>query len=124
MPLVDKHKIERIFQIPNQWTRVNHVAIMWRMKAKLIAKSKEIQGDGSIVELIIWELPEPVPPRHNLYKCRLYFGLHGTCRGRYDNKRGKGDHKHIGLVEIEYTFTTIEQLLDDFEYDITNWSEV
>ena len=94
------------------------------MKAKLIAKSKEIQGDGTIVELTIWELPEPVPSSRHFYKYRLYFGLQGTSRVRYDNERGKGDHKHIGLVETEYTFTTIEQLLNDFEYDIANWSEI
>jgi Family of unknown function (DUF6516) len=42
---------------------------------------------------------------------------------RYDNERGKGDHRHLGLREEAYVFTTIEQLLDDFERDIANWSE-
>jgi hypothetical protein len=28
------------------------------MKAKLIAKAKEIYDDGSIVEVVIWELPD------------------------------------------------------------------
>ena len=30
------------------------------MNAKLIAKVKEIYDDGSIVEIVIWELPDPI----------------------------------------------------------------
>ena len=37
---------------------------------------------------------------------------------RYDNERGKGDHRHVGEKEGGYDFTTIDQLLDDFERDI------
>ena len=44
------------------------------------------------------------------------------CRVRYDNERSKGDHRHIGENEYAYDFTTVEQLLDDFERDIANWS--
>jgi hypothetical protein len=29
------------------------------MKALLLAKTKEIRDDGSIVEVVVWELPEP-----------------------------------------------------------------
>jgi hypothetical protein len=96
---------------------------MQYMKAKLVAKSKEIHDDGSIVEVVIWELSEPVPPCSHGYKYRLYFGSGGICRVRYDNERGKGDHKHVNLVETGYTFSTIDQLLDDFEQDMANWSE-
>ena len=37
---------------------------------------------------------------------------------RYDNERGKGDHRHIDGGELTYAFTTVEQLLDDFESDM------
>lgn len=77
------------------------------MKAKLIAKTKEIYDDGSIVEIIIWELPEPTPPSTHKYKYRLYYGHSGKCKIRYDNERGKGDHKHINQFEINYTFKSI-----------------
>ena len=40
---------------------------------------------------------------------------------RYDNERGKGDHRHVGEKEEDYTFTTLEKLLDDFERDVENW---
>jgi hypothetical protein len=96
---------------------------MQYMKAKLLAKSKEVRDDGAIVEVTIWELPEPLSPSTHFYKYRLYFGAGGICRVRYDNERGKGDHKHINSTEIDYIFSTIEQLLDDFENDIANWRE-
>ena len=93
------------------------------MPATLIAKSKEIHDDGSIVEVVIWQLSEPVLPCEHCYKYRLYFGAGGVCRVRYDNERGKGDHKHINSVEVGYVFSSLDQLLDDFEQDIANWSE-
>ena len=34
---------------------------------------------------------------------------------RYDNESGKGDDRHRGTEETAYHFTTIEQLLEDFE---------
>jgi Family of unknown function (DUF6516) len=40
---------------------------------------------------------------------------------RYDNERGKGDHRHIGEQEEDYVFTTLESLLEDFQRDIENW---
>jgi len=30
------------------------------MKAVLIAKAKEVREDGSIVEIVVWQLPEPM----------------------------------------------------------------
>ena len=92
-------------------------------KAKLIAKAKEVHDDGSIVEIVIWELAEPTPPSSHRYKYRLYYGCSGKCRVRYDNERGKGDHKHINATEIDYIFKDIDQLLNDFENDIVTWNE-
>ncbi len=42
---------------------------------------------------------------------------------RYDNERGKGDHYYHGDREELYNFTTIEQLLADFEQDVNEWSK-
>lgn len=36
----------------------------------------------------------------------------------YDNERGKGDHRHYGDLEEPYAFTTVEQLVADFEADV------
>lgn len=95
---------------------------MQYMDAVLIAKAKEIRDDGSIVEFVIWSLPEPLVPSDHHFKYRLYYGAAGTCRVRYDNERGKGDHRHMGGREEAYHFTTLEQLLADFERDVNEWS--
>lgn len=91
------------------------------MKAIPLARTKDIQADGEIVEVVVWELSGPVPPSVHLYKYRLYYGSGGVSRVRYDNERGKGDHRHIGPLEEHYEFVSIEKLLDDFERDIANW---
>jgi hypothetical protein len=95
---------------------------MQYMRAVLLAHTKEVRDDGSIVEIVIWELPEPLPPSTHRYKYRLFYGRAGAAHVRYDNERGKGDHRHVGEEEHDYVFTTLERLLDDFERDIENWS--
>lgn len=95
---------------------------MQYMSANLIAKAKEVRDDGSIVEIVIWELPNPLLPSMHSYKYRLYYGASGICRVRYDNERGKGNHRHYGDREEAYNFTTLEQLLADFEQDVNGWS--
>lgn len=95
---------------------------MQYMKARLLARAKEVRDDGSIVEVVIWSLAEPVPPATHAYKYRLYYGQAGQDRVRYDNERGKGDHRHINGRELGYVFESIDALLDDFERDVLNWS--
>ncbi len=95
---------------------------MQYMKAVLLAHTKEVRDDGSIVEVVIWELPEPLPPSAHRFKYRLFYGATGGERVRYDNERGKGDHRHCGGREDQYVFSSIDQLLDDFERDIQDWS--
>ena len=95
---------------------------MQYMKAALLAHTKEVRDDGFIVEVVVWELAEPVPPSTHRYKYCLYFGTPGVSHVRYDNERGKGDHRHLGAQEASYSFTTIDQLLDDFERDIADRS--
>jgi hypothetical protein len=95
---------------------------MQYMKAVLLARAKEIRDDGSIVEILVWELPEPLPSSTHRYKYRLFYGAPGKSRVRYDNERGKGDHRHVGEAESRYSFTTVEQLLEDFERDVATWS--
>lgn len=94
---------------------------MQYMPVVLLARAKEVRDDGSIVEIVVWELPEPLPPSTHRYKYRLYYGFGGASRVRYDNERGKGDHRHIGEQEEDYVFATLEQLLDDFSRDVENW---
>ena len=91
------------------------------MRATSIAALKEVRADGSVVEIVIWQVPEPVRPSPHAFKYRLYFGKDGLPRVRYDNERGKGDHRHVGDIEEVYAFDSLEKLLADFRSDVENW---
>ncbi len=95
---------------------------MQYMKATPLARTKEVRDDGSIVEVVIWELPEPLPPSPHSFKYRLFYGTPSEERVRYDNERGKADHRHVAGRELNYVFVSVDQLLDDFERDVQNWS--
>jgi hypothetical protein len=93
--------------------------IGYMAKARLFLHAKKIFPDGSIREMVIWQLPSRSIERPHGLKYRLYFGnASGECRSRYDNETGKGDHRHFGEQDESYVFTTIEQLVADFQRDI------
>nr|WP_295388327.1 DUF6516 family protein [uncultured Thiodictyon sp.] len=54
-------------------------------------------------------------------KYRLAFVVDGVCVVRFDNEAGKGDHRHLGPVEIPYAFTTLPELLADFWRQVDGW---
>jgi hypothetical protein len=56
------------------------------------------------------------------YKYRLAYVVDGICVIRYDNETGKGDHRHFGMKEGAYAFTTPDALLADFQRDIARWN--
>ena len=60
-------------------------------------------------------------PWRPAYEYRLYYGAAGVWRVRYDNERGKGDHRHPGEREEDYNFFSLERLLADFEHDVNEW---
>lgn len=91
------------------------------MDAVSLARAKEVRDDGSIVEIVVWELPAPLPPCVHRFKYRLYYGADGVTRVRYDNERGKGDHRHLGDQEFRYSFISVEMLLADFQADVERW---
>lgn len=95
---------------------------MQYMKAVLLARTKEVRDNGTIVEIVIWQLQIPLAPCKHLFKYRLYYGTGSEARVRYDNERGKGDHCHKSGQELSYVFVSIDQLLDDFERDVEDWS--
>jgi Family of unknown function (DUF6516) len=88
------------------------------MKAKRIFYDKAMLPDGSIVEMVIWQLPSPTEDRPHGLKYRLFYGRDGKRIVGYDNERGKGDHKHLLDVEKRYKFTSVEKLVADFLADI------
>ncbi|MER2252003.1 DUF6516 family protein [Methylorubrum podarium] len=60
------------------------------MRAVLLERSRTVLSDEAFVELSM----------------------------RYDNERGKGDHRHHGEREEPFMFTTLGALLDAFEADV------
>ena len=88
------------------------------MDAIPLFRKKEVR-DGFIQELVVWRLDKPVTGCRHLFKYRFYFGRDdGTCLVRYDNERGKGDHKHFMGKELPYIFRTLEAVFSDFNADI------
>jgi hypothetical protein len=60
----------------------------------------------------------PVPGSSHHFKYRLALIVNGECVMRYDNERGKGDHRHLGDLEEPIEFTTLEALFDGFQADM------
>ena len=84
------------------------------MAAQLITAIKNINPDGSLLEIVIWKVPKPVPPTEHGYKYRAVYVVDGVRIVGFDNERGKGDHCHIDGKELPYAFIGVDQLLEDF----------
>lgn len=94
------------------------------MKATLVIDRKVVFPEGDLLQMVIWRLPETDGERPHGLKYRFYYGLSdGTCLVRYDNERGKGDHRHWGDHEEPYRFVDIETLMADFLSDVTKARE-
>ncbi len=88
------------------------------MKARLLLRQRIPLDERSFVEMVVWEVPEPVPGCGHALKYRLAYVVDGTCALRFDNEAGKGDHVHKGNEERPVRFSSIRALLERF------WSEV
>jgi hypothetical protein len=88
------------------------------MKAIRIFRLKHELDDGSLVEMVIWRVPEPVAGSRHGFKYRLYFGRKRSRIVGYDNERGKGDHRHLEGRELPYRFVSPERLIADFLADV------
>lgn len=88
------------------------------MRAKLLFHEKVTFADGAIMEAVLWELPEKTLEKPHGFKYRLHYGFPGQTLVRYDNEKGKGDHKHIRDKEEPYTFTDVDTLREDFMPDV------
>jgi len=91
-----------------------HVGIIANMTAQRITAFKNINPDGSILEVVIWKVPKPVPPTEHGFKYRAVYFVGGVRLVGFDNERGKGDHCHIGGKELPYVFKSVDQLLEEF----------
>ena len=91
------------------------------MKAELITRFRDIAEDGTGLEMVVWRVPDPVPPSEHRFKYRLVYVVAGRRVVGFDNERGKGDHKHFGDREEPYTFVDVDRLIDDFIQEVERW---
>jgi hypothetical protein len=87
------------------------------VKAALLVRDRVAYSDFAFSEIVVWQLPRPLPGSSHAYKYRLAFVLRGTCPLRYDNEAGKGDHRHAPEGETRYRFTSLDRLFSDFDRD-------
>jgi uncharacterized protein DUF6516 len=97
------------------------VVILSNMQTTPLLHERRVVAEGAFAELVVWQVPSPVPGSTHGFKYRLAFVVNGVCLLRYDNEAGKGDHKHIGGEQRPYSFTTPAQLLEDFWNDVDHW---
>ena len=96
---------------------------MSNMKATLIARTRIVYSTHSFAELVLWRVPTPVPGSAHEFKYRLAYVVDSVCVARYDNEVGKGDHRHFGVIEKSYKFSTPERLMVEFQKDIARWND-
>jgi len=92
------------------------------MKAVALIRRRVILATDAFVDIVVWRVPKPVPPAEHPFKYRLAYVVEGECVVRYDNERGKGDHRHVGDRESDYAFSDPDQLMRDFNADIARWN--
>lgn len=93
------------------------------MKATELLHKRITFADNKFAELVLWQLPQPLPGSKHAYKYRLAYVVSGDCVIRYDNEAGKGDHCHNGSREYSYRFISPDKLLADFQQDIVRWED-
>jgi hypothetical protein len=92
------------------------------MKASALIRRRVVVATDAFVEIVVWRLHQPVPSSLHPFKYRLAYVVAGECVLRYDNERGKGDHRHFGTMESLYEFSTPDQLMVDFNADVMRWN--
>jgi hypothetical protein len=92
------------------------------MNAALQVRRRVILAADAFAEIVVWRVPEPDPPSTHEFKYRLAYVMGGKCVLRFDNERGKGDHRHFGGSETKYSFSDVDKLLVDFNADVERWN--
>jgi hypothetical protein len=92
------------------------------MKAAELLHQRIVYAENKFAELTLWRLVRPLAGSKHSFKYRLAYVVNEVFVIRYDNEDGKGDHRHWGEKESDYTFTTPKKLLADFQLDIERWN--
>jgi len=93
------------------------------MGAKLANHIKVVDEAGNILEITIWELPEPARDKPHGFKYSLVYVVDEFRVVGYDNAEGKGDHRHYGNAEKPYKFQGIDKLIEDFYKDVRRFKK-
>lgn len=88
------------------------------MKAVQLVRERISYTDDAFTEIVVWQLPSPVPGSKHLYKYRLAFVVAGECVLRFDNEAGKSDHRHLRRKQFNYAFRSMEKVLLDFNAEV------
>lgn len=75
----------------------------------------------SFAELLLWQLPCPLPGSDHKFKYRLAFVVREVCVLRYDNESGKGDHRHFNGKESQFRFESPGLLIAAFNADVARY---
>ena len=89
------------------------------MVASPLFRNRFMYDDGAIREIVIWQVPKDERnwPHGLKYRCH-YQHTDGEQWVRYDNERGKGDHRHTNSQEERYEFQGFRRLISDFLKDV------
>jgi Family of unknown function (DUF6516) len=82
--------------------------------AILLLRERLALSQRAFVELVVWQLPAPIPGSEHRFKYRLAYIANRRCVIRFDNEAGKGDHMHVDDSQLPCEFVSLEQVLDDF----------
>ncbi len=91
------------------------------MKAELLLRRRVPITEVTFIELIAWRLPTPLKCSTHHFKYRFAYVVNDVCVLRYDNERGKGDHRHVGDIEKPYRFSDLATLIADFTKDVEGY---
>jgi len=94
------------------------------MRAVLLLRRKYTDEHGDLFDWVVWKVPVD-----RLYREGVRYRLAFIPQGMgmpvvlYDNHHPKGHHKHLEHFEQPYLFSSVDQLLTDFEKDIGLWKK-
>jgi hypothetical protein len=89
-------------------------------RAKLLRHRKWTDERGNLYEIALWQVERSARhPEGVRYRLALIRTGEETPALLYDNHHPKGHHRHVGVREEAYFFTTVEQLVADFMTEAT-----
>lgn len=91
------------------------------MKAELLLRERYVLAEDAYAEIVVWRVPRSLRGSKHRLKYRLALIVAGECVLRYDNEAGKGDHRHLGDRQREYSFAGYDKLISDFWADVEKW---